>query len=257
MPPWGGLFLACVLSGLYIALTGWGPHTALPQTTSSTSRFTVLVFTKTTGFRHESIPGGINALKALGAQYHFQVDTSEDATVFTPENVARYRVVIFLNTTGDILDPGQQAVFERFIQHGGGFVGIHSATDTEYEWPWYGQLVGAYFASHPALQTATVKVLDASHASTKPLPAIWTRHDEWYNFRTAPDPTVHVLLAIDETTYTGGSMGEYHPISWYHRYDGGRAWYTAMGHTTESYHEPLFVQHVLGGILWAAGTTTD
>ena len=253
----GSRLLAFVLFGLYMALTGWGRQTAQTQTATSAPKFTMLVFTKTTVYRHESIPTGIMALKALGAQHNFQVDASEDATVITPENLARYRVVIFLNTSGDILDAGQQAAFERFIQRGGGFVGIHSATDTEYEWPWYEQLIGAYVVNHSTIQAATVKVLDASHASTKPLPATWIRHDEWYNFPSAPNPTVQVLLSIDETTYTGGSMGEHHPISWYHQYDGGRAWYTAMGHTTESYHEPLFLQHILGGIMWAAGATTD
>ena len=162
-----------------------------------------------------------------------------------------------MNTTGNILDAEQQAALEQFIRQGGGFVGIHSATDTEYDWPWYGRLVGAYFASHPAIQTATVRVVNATHPSTKPLPATWTRQDEWYNFRAAPPATVHVLLTIDETSYSGGSMGAHHPLAWYHHYDGGRAWYTAMGHTTESYSEPLFLQHVLGGIRWAAGVTTD
>jgi type 1 glutamine amidotransferase len=183
--------------------------------------FAVLVFTKTAAFRHESIPAGIAALQALGAQYHFQVDASEDAAVFTPENLTRYRVVIFCNTTGDILAPEQQVAFEHFIQQGGGFVGLHSATDTE------------------------------------SLPATWTRHDEWYNFRAAPAPGVHTLLSIDETSYTGGSMGAFHPIAWYHQYNGGRAWYTAMGHTTDSYSEPLFLQHLAGGIMWAAGAVTD
>jgi type 1 glutamine amidotransferase len=240
-----------------MALSSEGSQPVPSRESGSAPQFAVLVFTKTTGFRHESIPAGIAAVQALGAQQHFAVDTSEDATVFTLDNLARYRVVIFLNTTGEILDAAQQAVFEQFIRQGGGFVGIHSASDTEYDWPWYGQLIGAYFASHPALQTATVKVADATHPSTRPLPAAWTRYDEWYNFRAVPSPTVHVLLTIDETTYTGGSMGAHHPLAWYHQYDGGRAWYTAMGHTTEAYQEPLFVQHILGGILWAAGATTD
>jgi type 1 glutamine amidotransferase len=250
------LYLCSVLCGVYM-VAHVGRQGSYSHAASSTPKFAALVFTKTTGWRHESIPAGISAIQALGAQQHFAVHASEDAAVFTRDHLARYRVVIFLNTTGDILDAEQQAALEGFIRQGGGFVGIHSATDTEYDWPWYGRLVGAYFANHPAIQTATIKVVDATHPSTRPLPATWSRQDEWYNFRAAPPPTVRVLLSLDETSYTGGSMGDQHPIAWYHRYDSGRAWYTAMGHTTESYHEPLFLQHILGGIMWAAGATTE
>jgi type 1 glutamine amidotransferase len=227
------------------------------QSASDGSTFTVLVFTKTAGFRHESIPTAIRVIESLGAEQHFRVDSSEDATVFTDANLARYQVVVFLNTTGDILDLNQQAAFERFIQRGGGFAGIHSATDTEYDWEWYGRLVGAYFDSHPPIQIATVNVVDATHLSTVQLPAAWARNDEWYNFRTDPSPHVRVLMQVDEMTYTGGTMGKNHPISWYHEYDGGRAWYTAMGHTTESYSDPLFLRHLSGGIRWAAGVPKE
>ena len=254
---WRALLFGSVLWGMASLLLG-GKHAAVAvHAASPGATFTVLVFTKTAGFRHESIPAGIAALQALGVQHHFRVEVSEDAAVFTPETLARYRVVIFLSTTGDILDLNQQAAFEQFIRQGGGFAGIHSATDTEYDWPWYGQLVGAYFADHPAIQTATVNVVDAAHASTKSLPSAWACHDEWYNFRAALSPQVRILLTLDETTYAGGSMGALHPIAWYHQYDGGRAWYTAMGHTTASYSEPLFLQHLGGGIRWAAGAVTD
>ena len=254
---WAGWLVGGGLWGLASLWPGGGQQSTAAYAASQMPSFAVLVFTKTAAFRHESIPAGVAALQALGVQHHFQVEASEDAAVFTPEHLARYRVVIFCSTTGDILAPDQQAAFERFIRQGGGFVGIHSATDTEYEWPWYGRLVGAYFATHPALQTATINVVDPAHASTRPLPATWTRYDEWYNFRAVPAPGVHILLSIDETSYTGGSMGALHPIAWYHEYDGGRAWYTAMGHTTDAYNEPLFLQHLAGGILWAAGATTD
>lgn len=217
--------------------------------------FAVLVFSKTAGFRHASIPDGIVAIQDLGAQYNFTVDATEDSTRFTDEALTAYRVVVFLNTTGDVLNTDQQAAFERFIQRGGGFVGIHAASDTEYDWPWYGQLVGAYFASHPAIQPATLVVVDPTHRSTRPLPTEWPRIDEWYNFQSPPAPEVNVLVRLDETTYEGGTMGDKHPISWYHDYAGGRAWYTAMGHTSESYGEPLFRDHIAGGVLWAAGET--
>lgn len=217
--------------------------------------FKALVFSKTTGFRHSSIPDGIAAIQALGAVHEFDVDTTEDASVFTDTGLAPYDVVIFLSTTGDILDAAQQSAFERFIQSGKGYVGIHSASDTEYSWPWYGQLVGAYFQSHPAIQTATVEVADTLHPSTQGLPRKWVRNDEWYNFQTTPRGSVHVLATLDESTYSPGTgaMGHDHPIAWCHEFDGGRAWYTGGGHTSASYSEQAFRDHLLGGIEWAAG----
>ncbi len=221
------------------------------------STFTVLVFSKTAVVRHKSIPAGIAAVKALGRQHNFRVEASEDATIFTDARLAKYQVVVFLNTTGNILNTAQEAAFRRFIQKGRGFVGIHSATDTEYNWPWYGRLVGTYFENHPRIQRATINVINSTHLSTKNLPNRWTRMDEWYNFRNNPSANVTVLAKLDESTYSGGTMGRNHPISWYHRYDGGRAWYTGMGHTSETYSEPLFLEHILGGIRWAAGATSQ
>ena len=215
--------------------------------------FRVLVFTRTEGFRHDSIPSGVEAIRSLGAQHGFVADWTEDATVFSDETLSRYRAVIFLSTTGDVLDPLQQGAFERYIRGGNGYVGIHSATDTEYDWPWYGGLVGAYFSNHPSIQAAAIHIEDRSHPSTEPLPDIWLRTDEWYDFRANPRGSVTVLASLDEGTYAGGGMGADHPIAWYHEYDSGRAWYTAGGHTSESYSEPLFVLHILGGILYAAG----
>jgi len=218
--------------------------------------FSVLVFSKTAAYRHQSIPAGIDAIRALGAANGFEVDATESAALFTDDNLKRYRVVVFLNTSGDVLGPEEQAAFERFIQHGGGFVGIHSATDTEYDWPWYGRLVGTYFLDHPAIQEATL-IVDRRHSSTAHLPARWTRTDEWYNFRALPGSGVQVLIRLDETTYSGGKMGANHPMAWHHEFDGGRAWYTALGHTDESYSDPNFRTHLLGGIRWAAGVTAN
>jgi type 1 glutamine amidotransferase len=220
-------------------------------------KFAVSVFSRTVGFRHDSIPAGIAAIQALGAQHRVDVDATEAATTFSDEGLKKYRVVVFLNTTGDVLDTGQEAAFERFIRRGGGFVGIHSATDTEYRWPWYGKLVGAYFANHPAIQPATLLVSDPNDAATKHLPAKWTRTDEWYNFRSPPSREVNVLLRIDESSYSGGNMGTNHPMTWRHAYDGGRAWYTALGHTIESYSDPLFLRHLWGGIAWAAAVAVE
>jgi cytochrome c len=237
------------LIGLVILAAWFGPS-ALAQTEP---RFAVLVFSKTSAFRHDSIPQGIAAVKALGTAHGFSVEATEDAGRFTDAELARYKVVVFLNTTGDILDDPQKAAFERYIRSGGGFVGVHSASDTEYGWAWYGRLVGAYFASHPEIQPATVHVEDRGHASTEGLPATWDRTDEWYNFRSNPRDHVHVLATVDETSYSGGKMGADHPIAWCQQIDGGRSWYTAMGHTKESYTEPLYRLHLLGGIESAAG----
>lgn len=216
----------------------------------------ILVFTKTAGFRHASISDGLAALQRLGTENGFLVDHTENATDFQEENLCRYAAVVFLNTSGDVLDPAQQAAFEQYIRSGGGFVGIHAATDTEYDWPWYAGLVGAYFNGHPDIQDATLIVLDSSHPATRHLGATWQRRDEWYNFRDR-NPQVSVLVTIDENTYSGGTMGADHPISWYHAYDGGRAFYTAMGHTTETFSEPDFLKHLLGGLQYAMGGRLD
>lgn len=240
-----------VVFGVSMALTA---HLAQPSSAQPTaSGFGVLVFSKTAGYRHDSIAAGIAAVTALGEQAQFRVDATEAAGAFTDENLNRYRVVVFLNTTGDVLDTDQQSAFERFIGRGGGFVGVHSASDTEYDWPWYGSLVGAYFKSHPRIQPATLKVVDATHPSTVHLPVEWKRTDEWYNFRDDPAAHGRALLVIDETSYSGGTMRTHHPMAWCQEYDGGRAWYTALGHTIETYSEPLFLAHLLGGIRWAAG----
>ncbi len=219
--------------------------------------FKVLIFSKTQGFRHQSIPNGIAMIQQLGVAEGFTVEATEDASLFTFDNLSQYAAVIFLSTTGDVLNNTQQIAFEQYIQNGGGYVGIHAASDTEYDWAWYGNLVGAYFKDHPSgTPTATIKVADKVHPSTKDLPYSWTRTDEWYNFRTNPRGKVHVLATLDENSYAGGNMGFDHPIAWSHEFDGGRSWYTGGGHTAASYSEPLFVQHVLGGIYYAVGEET-
>ncbi|MDI9356167.1 MAG: ThuA domain-containing protein [Chitinophagaceae bacterium] len=213
----------------------------------------VLVFSKTEGFRHGSIEAGIEAIKKLGVLHNFLVDNTENADFFNEEILQQYRAVIFLNTTGDVLNNQQQNEFERFIQAGGGYVGIHSATDTEYDWKWYGDLVGAYFVSHPMnpnVQKGKFKIVDKNHIATDSLPEYWERNDEFYNFKDI-SKNIKPLITIDETSYTGGTNGENHPMSWYQEYDGGRVFYTNMGHTSESFSEPLFLKHLLGGIQYA------
>lgn len=215
----------------------------------------VLVFSKTAGFRHEAIKEGVEAIQKLGKEHGFLVDTTENDHYFHEDSLSRYSAVIFLNTTGDVLDYRQQRDFERYIQAGGGFVGIHSATDTEYDWPWFGKLVGAYFNGHPNnpnVRKATMDVVDKSHVSTKMLPDRWEMEDEWYNFKSI-NPDIHVLIKLDESTYEGGTNGDDHPIAWVHEYDGGRAFYTGLGHEPKNYADPLFLEHLYGGIQYAIG----
>lgn len=232
-----------LLAAVLISSALWPGAPTAPQ---------ILVFTKTTGFRHDSIPDGIAAIRQLGQQHSFDVAHTEDANQFNDSNLGRYQTIVFLSTTGEVLDNNQQAAFERYVRNGGGFVGVHSASDTEYDWAWYGGLVGAYFRSHPAIQRARLSIEDVAHPSTSGLPAVWERNDEWYDFRLNPRGRVKVLATLDEATYNGGQMGADHPLAWCQLYDGGRAWYTAGGHTRESYNEPLFRQHLLGGIQFAA-----
>jgi type 1 glutamine amidotransferase len=216
--------------------------------------FRVLLFSRTTGFRHDSIPAAVAALKELGAAGGYGAEATEDPAAFTAENLARFRVVVFVMTTGDPLDDAAQAHFEAWIAAGGNWVGVHSAADTEYGWPFYGQLVGAYFKQHPAVQQAHVNVEVTGHPATAGLPSPWVRTDEWYDFQTNPRATATVLMTIDESTYTGGTMGADHPLVWAHATGGGgRAIYTEMGHTSDSYADPLFRQHLVGAIRWAAG----
>jgi type 1 glutamine amidotransferase len=240
------IFVACNSSSQTLGGPSPGPSPVTPA-------FSILVFSKTAGFRHDSIPAGITAIRQQGSARGFSVDASEDASAFTDDSLGKYKAVVFLSTTGDVLNPAQEAAFERFIRRGGGFVGVHSATDTEYDWSFYGALVGAYFAGHPDIQNATVQIEDSAHPAAASLPRAWVRRDEWYNFRRNPRGTVNVLATLDERTYTGGTMAPDHPIMWSHTYEGGRSFYTAGGHTQESYSETSFADHLGRGILWAAG----
>ncbi|SFW73397.1 ThuA domain-containing protein [Amycolatopsis australiensis] len=214
----------------------------------------VLVFSKTTGYRHESIPAGIRAIRELGAANGFAVTATEDASVFTAESLAAYRVVVFLSTSGDVFDAAQRTAFESYVESGGGYAGIHAAAATEYGWPWYGELVGARFRSHPEIQAANVVTEDRTHPATAHLPEVWPRTDELYDFRTNPRGSVRVLQTVDESGYAGGEMGADHPITWCHPQGDGRAFYTGLGHPAESYADPAFRALLLGGIRYAATT---
>ncbi|MFI8193285.1 ThuA domain-containing protein [Streptomyces sp. NPDC085946] len=253
-----GLFAAaalCLTPQAAAQPAAGSPSAAAESRAAADPAYRILVFSKTAGFRHSSIDDGITALTGLGTANNFTVDATEDAQAFTAGNLARYKAVVFLSTTGDVLNAAQQAAFEQYIQGGGGYVGVHAAADTEYDWPFYAGLAGALFHSHPAIQPATVKVEDRAHDATAHLGTAWQRTDEWYNYRTNPRTTARVLASLDESSYTGGNMSGDHPIAWCKGYEGGRAFYTGGGHTDESYTEPAFRRHLLGGIRWAAGMT--
>ena len=218
----------------------------------------VLVFSKTEGFRHGSISDGISMLQTIASQDSLLIETSEDAADFNAANLARFRAVVWLSTTGDVLNGSQQAAFEAWLSSGGGYVGIHAAADCEYGWAWYGEQVlgnGAWFQSHPAIQTATVVREDATDISTSHLPPSFDFTDEWYNFRENPRAGAQVLLTLDESSYTpgAGAMGADHPISWKRSVGSGRAWYTALGHRTQTFADTRFIEHVRGGLFWAVG----
>ncbi len=243
------LFLSSTLC-LFTAFST--PGTVSAGFTNKARQPRVLVFYKTAGFYHQSIPAGIAAIRKLGKNNHFLVDTTNNADNFTERLLSKYAAVIFLNTTHDVLNEQQQTAFENYIRSGKGFVGIHAATDTEYNWPWYNKLVGAYFTNHPKVQKAKIIISDKTHPSTSFLPDVWEHTDEWYNFKDI-NPDIKVLAWLDEKSYEGGNNGEKHPFVWYHEFDGGRAFYTGLGHTIEDYSDPLFLKHVMGGIRYAIG----
>lgn len=212
---------------------------------------TVLVFSLTKGYRHASIKDGIAAIKKMGLTKGFDVDTSEDINSFTTQNLQKYKALIFLNPTGsNVFNDEQKQALKQYINNGGGYVGIHAASDFNYEWEWYGKMVGGYFESHPKVQEAKLNIVQAKHQMVKGLPQPWLHKDEWYNFKSM-NTTVKVLLKVDETSYQGGNMKNDHPISWYHEFEGGRVFYTALGHTKECYTDPLFLNHVWAGLKWA------
>lgn len=222
---------------------------------SSEVPVSLLVFTEAKGWVHDSIDAGVAALTRLSGERDWALTVSGDSSVFSEDGLRGKNVVVFLNNTGDVLNEAEQAAFEAFIRAGNGFVGIHAGgTDTEFEWPWFRELVGAKFREHPEIQMAELLVDDAEHASTRELPSPWRRQDEWYAFETNPRAKVNVLLSIDEKSYAPGTghMNGDHPLAWYHEFDGGRSFYTALGHTIASYAEPLFLSHIAGGIEWAA-----
>lgn len=246
----GRLLWLTLVTGLFFGQPGALAQSREPATSTSAS---LLVFTKTAGYRHASIPDGVAAIQRLGRQQHFRVDTTSDAARFQEKLLAEYDAVVFLSTSGNMLDSSEQVAFQRYIQAGGGYLGIHGASASEYDWAWYGRLVGAFFKNHPRPQQATLIIHpDPRFPILDSLPNPWVRTDEWYNFRTLPHQ-VHVLISIDESSYKGGENGAHHPLVWYHDYDGGRAFYLGLGHTPESYTDTEFLKLLSAAIHYAMG----
>ena len=211
---------------------------------------TVLIFSLTKGYHHASIADGITAITKLGIENNFNVDTTTDVKSFTAENLKKYKALVFLSPTGtNIFSDQQKAALKDYINNGGGFVGIHAASDVNFEWEWYGKMVGGFFDSHPKIQEAKLNIVLPKNKIVKGLPQVWSHRDEWYNFKSF-NPEVKVLIKVDETSYTGGNMKDEHPISWYHKFEGGKVFYTALGHTKECYTDLLFLQHLLAGMKW-------
>lgn len=243
------MFFLARICGLILALSVFG----------AAAQDRVLVFSKTAGFRHGSIADGISMFQTQAGANGFVVETTEDATAFTAANLARFHAVVWLSTTGDVLNDTQQLAFQTWLEAGGGYVGVHAATDCEYSWPWYGASLlgaGAWFLNHPAIQSATIIRESATDISTAHLPQSYSFTDEWYNFRANPRPEVTVLLRLDESSYSpgAGAMGTDHPISWKRNVGLGRSWYTGLGHRTQTYADSGFQRHVLGGLQWAMAT---
>ncbi|MDY7093236.1 MAG: ThuA domain-containing protein [Acidobacteriota bacterium] len=217
----------------------------------------VLLFTRAEGFVHGSISDGIAMIEDIAMEEQHTLTVTAKTDLFTAGSLAAFDVVVWLSTTGDVLDDPEQAAFEGFIQNGGGYVGIHAAADCEYDWPWYGDLLGngAWFRSHPAIQTATLVLEDPEHPGAGFPDAMTSFEEEWYNFRANPRPAVNVLYTLDESSYDpgGGAMGDDHPIVWAHDFQGGRAFYTALGHRSQTYSDLRFKNQIRGAIRWAAG----
>ncbi|WP_411029984.1 ThuA domain-containing protein [Spongiimicrobium sp. 3-5] len=242
-----------------------------PSKAVAQKQFKVLLITETAGWHHASIENGIMAINELASTHNFEVKRQQNAIKITEDGLKDFDAVIFLSTTADIFDDAEQAIFEKYIQSGKGYVGIHAASDTEYDWEWYTQLVGRMFHIHPIQQTAKLQIIDHGFPGLEHFPEklLWT--DEWYEFSEDKVDGLHDLVFVDENSYDpkvtwknrdmdkngkmvdriGMGMGT-HPISWYHEFDGGRSFYTALGHIEKVYENQWFLDHLYGGIYYAA-----
>lgn len=215
----------------------------------------LLVYTKNgKGYVHDNIPSAVASIRQMGQQHGFSVDVSDDPSVFTDDNLKKYNALVFTSTNNNVFDTDAQKVaMMRYVQAGGGFVGIHSVTGTERQWPWFKRLVGGTFVRHAKHQPFKEIIIDARHPSTAALPRVWERDDECYYIKEI-NPDLHVLMVHDLASVNDKDkpeiFGSTFPSVWCHEFDGGRQWYTALGHDAKTYDEPVFRQHILGGIQW-------
>ncbi|MEM1179907.1 MAG: ThuA domain-containing protein [Acidobacteriota bacterium] len=248
-----------LLCGLGFILLGLLPHGDASDRAQAGTDMEILVFTRTEGFTHGSISDGVTMLLSIASELNATVTETSSTALFTPQNLSNYDVVVWLSTTGDVLDDPEQAAFEGYIRAGGGYVGIHAAADCEYDWPWYGELLGngAWFLNHPSIQTATLEREGADPLDPGFPDAQTDFEDEWYNFQANPRPAVQVLMTLDEDSYDpgGGAMGEDHPITWAHEFDGGRAFYTGLGHRSQTFQDARFRAQIRNAIQWTSGAT--
>jgi type 1 glutamine amidotransferase/predicted dehydrogenase len=226
------------------------------QKTRTTKR--VLIFTKNAlgAYRHESIEAGRTAVKAICEQNGIAVDTSENAELFNDATLKQYSALVLLSANQDIFDSEQEAALQRYIWSGGGFVGVHAASGVERNWLWFSQLLGGTFVWHTKQQHAIVKVIDKKHPSTKHMPKRWKHWDEWYYFGK-PNPNLHVVAALDTTTFKSDRHTQDYPFSWYQEFEGGRSFYTAGGHNIADFSDQIFLKHILGGINYAIGKNEE
>ena len=220
-----------------------------PPAPPSVPPLRVLAVTATAGFRHDSIPRARQVLQSLALQSaEFIITFTENLGDLTATQFAQVEIVMFLLTSGELpLSDAQKAALIGFVNGGGGFIGVHSATDTLYDWADYGRLVGAYFKEHPWTQDATVRVENATHASTRTLGASFRLMEEYYTFRENPRPNVQVLLSLDAASVS--ASGDF-PLSWAHAFGNGRSFYSALGHFESTWNDIRFQQHMAGAIRW-------
>ena len=226
----------------------------------------VLVYTKNgKGYVHDNIPYAVKGIQKLGAEHGFQVDISDDPAVYTESNLKQYTMLIFTSTNNDVFDTDEQRLaFRRYIQAGGGFVGIHSVTGTERKWTWFKQMLGGTFAWHAKNQNFKVKIIDSSHPTVQGLPLVWERQfgDECY-FAKELYPGIKVTMAHDlhsldsrdqdKIAQFSAPFKDLYPAAWYQKFDGGNIWISTLGHNKEYYQEPVFMKHILQGIEYIAG----
>jgi len=229
-------------------------------------KVSVLVYTKNgKGYVHDNIPSAVSCIQQLGKQYGFKVDTSADASVMTEKNLNRYTLLIFPSTNNDVFDTdAQRLAFRRYIEAGGGFVGIHSVTGTERNWKWFKMMLGGTFSWHAKFQKFSVKVIDPLHPSVQGLPKVWEKEDECY-FAKELYPGSKAIMAHDITTLNvsdtaqrnlilknAGGFSELYPAVWTNEFDGGHTWCTVLGHDKKDYADPVYVQHIFQGISYIA-----